>query len=87
MKQFEQKVGMRFLNNYLVVGNNDCLTKIANVYVVYDLDFWPRHPLYTYNLKGCLFGANNIVKKFDAFDGFDSWSFGRLWWECHNFWC
>ena len=65
---------------------NNYLTKNVNVYIVYDLDTWPRNPTYNFKFKNCLFGATNIVKNCDkekyvyrgyriASDSADSWSF------------
>ena len=59
------------------------MTKIINVYFVYDLDAWPRNNV---RFKNCLFGATNIVKNSDkenyiyrgygiTFDSGGSWSF------------
>ena len=39
------------------------MTKILNVYIVYDLDAWPKNPLRSFAVKSCLFGATSIVKK------------------------
>ena len=63
------------------------MTKIVNVYIVYDIDVWPRNPTSSFKLKNCLFGATNIVKNSDkkkyvysgygiTFDSAGSWSFG-----------
>ena len=60
--------------------------KIVNVYIVYDLDHWPKILLRNFTLKNCLFEATNIVKSSDqekyvysgyriAFDGKGSWCF------------
>ena len=38
------------------------LTKIVNVYNVYDLAAWPRNPANKFKFKNCLFGATVIVK-------------------------
>ena len=53
---------MQFLNESLVVEKNNYLTKIVNVYIVYDPDYWPRNPLNSFTLKNCLFDATNLVK-------------------------
>ena len=64
------------------------MIKIVNVYIVYDLDGWPRNPTNNFKLKNCLFGATNIVKDNDkekyvysgcriTFDSAGSWSFGN----------
>ena len=42
---------------------NNYLTKIENVYIVYDLDAWSRNPSNNFKCKNCLFGANSLVKK------------------------
>ena len=62
------------------------MTKIVNVYIVYDLDAWPRNPTNNFKFKNCLFGATNTVKNSDkekhvysgygiTFDSGGSWSF------------
>ena len=67
----------------LVIEQNNYATKIVNVYIVYDLDNWPKNPLRNFTLKNCLFGATNEVKNNNkekyvfsgygiAFDGKDS---------------
>ena len=33
---------MQFNNTSLVAGQNNCTNKIVNVYVVYDLNNWPK---------------------------------------------
>ena len=64
---------------------SNCLTKIVNVYIVYD---WLRNPTNNFKFKNCLFGATNIVKNSDkekyvysaygiTFDSAGSWSFGN----------
>ena len=62
------------------------MTKIVNVYIVYDLAVWPRNPSYNFKFKNCLFGVTNIVKTSDkekyvysgygiTFDSCGSWDF------------
>ena len=62
--------------------------KIVNVYIVYDLDDWPKSYRINFTLKNCLFGVNNIIKSSNkekytysgqgiAFDGKGEWSFGN----------
>ena len=62
------------------------MTKIVNVYNVYDLDAWPRNPDDNFKFKNCLFEATNIIKNSDkeryvysgyriTFDGAGSWRF------------
>ena len=60
--------------------------KIVNVYVVYDLDAWPRNHTNNFKFKNCLFGATSVVKNKDKekyvyrgyriiFDKASLWSF------------
>ena len=62
------------------------MTKIVNVYTVYDLAAWSRNPTNNFKFKNFLFGATNIVKNNDkemyvysgyriTFDSGGSWSF------------
>ena len=41
------------------------MSKIVNVYIVYDLDAWPKNPTNNFKLKNCLFGETNMVKNSD----------------------
>ena len=59
------KMGIKFDKDPLAVEQNNYLTKIVNVYIVYDLDAWPRNPTNNFKFKNCLFGATNIVKNSD----------------------
>ena len=79
---------IKFEKHPLAVEQNNYLTKIANVYTVYDLATWPKISLQNFTLKNYLFGATNIVKHSDkdkwvysgygmAFDGGDWWNFGN----------
>ena len=69
----------------LAVEQNNYLSKIVNVYIVYDLDAWPRNPTNNFKFKNCLFGATSIVKNSDkekyvysgyriTFDSAGSWT-------------
>ena len=49
----------------LAVEQNNYLNKIVNVYIVYDLDAWPKIRLRNFTLKNCLFGATNTIKNSD----------------------
>ena len=80
------KIGLKFDTDSLAEGQKSYLTKILNVYIVHDLDSWPKIPLRNFTLENCLFGATNIVKNSDkekyvysgygiAFDGKGEWSF------------
>ena len=53
---------IKFDKDPLAVEKNNYLTKIVNVYIVYDLNAWPKIPLRNVTLKNCLFGVTNIVK-------------------------
>ena len=74
---------IKFDKDPLTVEQNNYLTKIVNVHIVYDVDAWPRNPTNNFKFKNCLFGATNIVKNSDqvkyvycgygiTFDGADS---------------
>ena len=56
-------MGINFDEDPLAVEQNNYLTKIVNLCIVYDLDARPRNPTNNYKCKNCLFGATNIVKK------------------------
>ena len=55
-------MGIKFDKDLLAVEQNNYLTKIVNVYIVYDLAVWPEIPLKIFTLKNCLFGATNVIK-------------------------
>ena len=59
-------MGIKFVKELLVVEQNNYLVKIVNVYIVYDLDAWPKILLRDFTLKNCLSGATNIVKNSDT---------------------
>ena len=58
-------MGIKFDKHPLAVEQNNYLTKIVNVYIVYDLVAWPRNLTNNFKFKNCLFGATNIVKNSD----------------------
>ena len=62
IKRFEYRIGIKFDKEPLTVELNNYLTKIVNVYIVYDLDARLRNPTNKFKVKNCLFGATNIVK-------------------------
>ena len=79
---------IKFNKDILAVEQNNHTTKIVNVYIVYELDAWPRNPTNNFKFKNSLFAATNIVKNSEkekwvysnfgiAFDGAGSWSFGN----------
>ena len=41
------------------------MSKIVNVYIIYNLDAWPRNPTNNFKFKNCLFGATSVVKNSD----------------------
>ena len=58
-------MGIKFDTDLLAVEQRNYLTRIVNVYIVYDLDAWPRNPTNNLKFKNCLFGATSIVKNSD----------------------
>ena len=79
-------MGIKFDTDALSVEQNNYLSKIVNVYIVYDLEAWARNASYNFQFKNCLFGASSIVKNTDKenyvyrgygiiFHSADSWSF------------
>ena len=58
-------MGIKFVKDPLAVEQNNYLTKIVNVYIVYDLDAWPRNPTNNLKFKSCLFGATSVVNNRD----------------------
>ena len=79
-------MGIKFEKDPFAVEQNNYLTKIVNVYFVYDLAALPRNPTNNFKFKNYLFGATNIVKNSDKekyvysgywikFDSGISWSF------------
>ena len=82
------RILIKFGKHPLSVEQNNYLTKIVNVYIVYDLDAWQRIRLRNFTLKNCLIGATNTIKNSHkekyvysccglAFDGKGEWSFGN----------
>ena len=58
-------MGVKFDKDPLAVEQNNYVSKIINVYIVFDLDAWPRNPTNDFKFKKCLFGATTVVKKSD----------------------
>ena len=82
------RIGIKFDKDALAVEQNHYLTKIVNVYIVYELYTWPRNPTNNFKFKNWLFGETNVVKNSDkekyvysgfgiTFDSAGSWSFGN----------
>ena len=74
IKLSEYRIGITFDKDPLAVEQNSYSTKIVNVYIVYDLDAWPRNPTNNFKFKNCLFGATIIVKNSDKVK------------KCYDFW-
>ena len=53
VKPSEYRIGKTFGNDPLPVEQNNYLTKIVNVYIVYELDTWPRNPTNNFKFKNC----------------------------------
>ena len=49
------RIGIKFDKDPLAVERGNYLTKIVNVYIVYDLDAWSRNPTNNFKFKNCLF--------------------------------
>ena len=66
IKLSEYRNGIKFDKDPLAVEPNNYFSKIANIYIGYDLDAWPRNPT-TNNFKSrnCLFEATSIMKNCD----------------------
>ena len=58
----EIKGSIEFDKDPLAVEQINYLTKIVNIYLVYELDAWPRNPTNNFKFKNCLFRGSNIVK-------------------------
>ena len=54
VKYFRNKIGMQFDNTPLVIEQINYINKIVNLYIVYDLNNWPKTPLGDVTLKNCL---------------------------------
>ena len=79
-------MGIKFEKDPIAVEQNTYLTKIGNVYIVYELNSIPINHTNNFKFKNCLFGATNIVKNSDKekhvysgyrikFDSAGFWSF------------
>ena len=65
VKYFKNKIGIQFNSTSLVIEQNNYATKIVNVYIIYDLDNWPKKARRNFTSKNCLFGLTNIIKDID----------------------
>ena len=64
-KLSEYRIRIKFDKDPLAVEQNNYLSKIVNVYFVYDLGAWPKNYTGNFKFKNCLFGAVSIVKNSD----------------------
>ena len=48
------KMGVKFDKDPFAIEQNNYLTKIVNIYVVYDLEAWPKITLRNFTVKNCL---------------------------------
>ena len=82
------KTGIKFDKDPLAIEQINYLTKIVNVYIIYEVNAWSRNPNHNFKSKNCLFGTTNIVKNSDKekyvyggyriiFDSEGEWSFGN----------
>ena len=63
IKLSEYRIGIKFDKDPLAVEQNNYLTRIVKVYIVYYLDAWPRNPTKSFKSKNYLFGVENNDKK------------------------
>ena len=59
------RIGIKFHKDPLAVEQNNYLTKIVNVYIVYDLDARPIKPTNKFKFESCLFGVTSVVNSSD----------------------
>ena len=93
------RIGINFDKDPLSVKQNNYFTRITKVYIVCDLDAFPRNPTNNFKFKIFLFGVTNIVKNSNkekyvynvygiTIDSSGSCSFDNDFaLECWNFWC
>ena len=62
IKLSRYRIGTRFDKDPLAVKQNNYLSKIINVHIIYDLDAWSGNPSNNFKFKNCLFGATGIEK-------------------------
>ena len=79
-------MGIKFDKDPLAVEQNNYASKILNVYIIFDLDAWPRNLTYNFKFKNCLFGGTTVIKNSNKetyvysgcgiiFNSAGSWSF------------
>ena len=88
LKLSENRIGIKIYKDPLSVEQNNYLIKIVNIYIIYNLDAWPRKPANNFKFKNYLFRETNKVENGDkekyvysgygaTFDSACSWSFGN----------
>ena len=55
--KLEYRIEIKFDKDPLAVEQDNYLIKIVNVYIVCDLDSWPRNPSNNFKFINCIFGA------------------------------
>ena len=55
-------MGIEFEKDPLTLEQSNYLTKVVNVYIVYDLEAWPKVLLDNFKLKNYLFGTTRVAK-------------------------
>ena len=61
----EYQIGIKFDKDPLAVEQDNYLTKIVSIYMIYDLGAWPRNTTNNFKFKNCLFEATNTVRNSD----------------------
>ena len=61
IKLFRYRMGIKLDKDPLAVEQNNYLTKIVNICIVYDLDAWLQNPANNFKFKNCLFGTTSVV--------------------------
>ena len=61
------RVILKFNNSCLVEKSSSSLynSVISNLYIVYDLNNWPRNTTNNFTLKNCLFGTVKLIRNAD----------------------
>ena len=79
---------IKFDKDPFAVEQSNFLTKIVNVYIVYDLGAWPGNLTNNFKFKNCLYGANSIVKNSDeekyVYSGYRITLDSAGWWSLDN---
>ena len=87
IKLCRYRIGIKFNKDTFAVEQKNYLTKILNVYTVYEYA-WPRNPTNNFKFRNFLFGVTNVVKNTDkekyvyggyriTFDSAGSWGFNN----------